>query len=979
MAVKSIQDQVDDKFNGYSGVGAGLHNLENQAGGSDDLDKHFAMPAVTAAARRRNQPHDQNQTPSRYRQFVKKTKLRGKTSLLTVLLVLFGAGGAVSIFMSPSFAIVQLSQLFTQDLNDQLKAFDSRSGVLMRTKLKNLTNGSCGAVKIACRFGTVSESQVKKFAQHGVVIDYDKSKSIIPGRGKATRFTFIDPDTGVKKYATNPNQLYSLMNNDVAVRAQMIKAHNPTFISMSDKVAKLSLRLLGASKASKINGDTDEARERSINTAVGEGEKIDPRSLKPEVDENDKPTGRMIGPDGAVMTQQQIDIANQSGAMVEQASKVPPSKIITSIGKGVMITGIVDSACTVSNVIQHLDALTQSEKSKQAARFATAALLTPAHKIMAGDGEEGEATFVGNKINNVGVAAPPEKIVDESKITQSGTANNPPMIDNPNLYATAFDSPGAMLAQGFQSAPVLDSRAAQFSLSGWFIGRLAKMNEAVALVLTGGTNPDPQVIRDKCKFIQNPYVRGAALVAGIFVGIGSFGMAQAAGISGSLAFSMALPYILSLTASLIAGDVFKNLSGMDFGDASFVGTAVLLGTMAQHRGLKPLSAKEAVAYTQSTKETQEKYAEAQRYLAKSEPFNMYNQYSFLGSLASSIAPSVRAGNKSASTMAMGVSKLIPASFASLTGTSANAASSTIDRFEQCQDPSYRQLNIGADIFCNVRYGMSDEELGMDPIENANWMASTGNIDPESETGEAKDNGQAWNYTKYLEQCANRTVPIGKVMDMDGGDDGRNCISSENEAMNKHFRVYTIDKSVSDAMDGDMGDDGSLPGTSGYGTGEKGAVSAEGWAYPTVKDGYISPGGKYKDTSRGDDHQGVDLITPDETLNKPIFAARDGVVVAAGPAQGFGNWIIVSHQVDGKRVDSVYGHMFDDGVLVKVGDTVRAGQQIGKIGSKGNSTGPHLHFELWTGGRFDGASIDPTAIIDRAKSGAGTSPPGDVRA
>lgn len=974
MAVKTPQDQADELLNRYSGIGSDLRARENSVGASDDLEENFRRPAISKRERQQNQP-------PRYRRFIQKTKLRGKTSLIAILLTLFGAGGAISIFMSPSFAIVQLSQVFTQDLNDQLKSFEDRSGILMRTKLKDVTNSSCGAVKACKRFGTVSETQAKNFAKHGIEITYDKSKSVIPGRGQATRFAVTHPETGQVHYATNPNQLYQLMNGDAAIRSQFIRAHNPTFISMSDRVAKLTFRLLGASKASKITGNTDEEREKSLNNAIGKGEEIDPRTLRPEVDENDKPTGRMIGPDGLPMTQEQVNIASQSDALRQQVSKIPPSKIITSVGTVVAVTGIADSACTTANAIQHLDGLINSEVSKDAARFAASGLHSPANEIMANDSGEDKATFIGNKINNVGVVAPPEKIVDESRINEANTTSNPPMITNPNRYATAFDSPGAMVAQGFQTAPMLDSRASRFSLSGWLSGALSGVSRAIGMVVTGNPNPDPQVIRERCKFIQNPYVRGAAIVAGIFVGIGSFGLAQAANAGGSLAFSMALPWILSVTAAVAAGNLFENLSGMDYGDGAFVGTAVLLGTMAQHRGLKPLSAKEAVAYTQATKDNQAKYAEVQRYLAKSEPFNVYNQYSFFGSLASSVAPAVRQGNRSASTLAMGITQLIPASFASLTGSTAKAMTASnapIERFEQCEDPALKRLNIGADIFCNVRYGLSDEELGMDPLENAKWMADTGNIDPESDTGEAKDNGQQWNFVKYTEQCANRPVPVGKFSDMDNGTDGRNCIAPEYEHLNKHFRVYTIDKTVNDTLDGDMGDS-SLPGASGYGTGERGAVSAEGWAYPTVKEGYISPGGKWKDIGRPD-HFGVDIITPDETNGKPIFAARDGVVVASGPAQGFGNWIVVSHNVDGKRVDSVYGHMYDDGVFVKVGDTVRAGQQIGKIGSNGQSTGPHLHFELWNGGRFEGTAFDPTPIIDRAKSSSAPPPPqGDIRA
>lgn len=113
------------------------------------------------------------------------------------------------------------------------------------------------------------------------------------------------------------------------------------------------------------------------------------------------------------------------------------------------------------------------------------------------------------------------------------------------------------------------------------------------------------------------------------------------------------------------------------------------------------------------------------------------------------------------------------------------------------------------------------------------------------------------------------------------------------------------------------------------------------------------------------HQGIDRAGPEGT---DIFAFTDGRVVAAGPAEGFGNWIILDHQIDGKVYSSVYGHMREAGVLVKVGDQVSAGQRIATIGNAGQSTGAHLHFEIWEGGRLpDGAgtAVDPAPWIDRA--------------
>nr|WP_216914608.1 peptidoglycan DD-metalloendopeptidase family protein [Nocardia noduli] len=117
-------------------------------------------------------------------------------------------------------------------------------------------------------------------------------------------------------------------------------------------------------------------------------------------------------------------------------------------------------------------------------------------------------------------------------------------------------------------------------------------------------------------------------------------------------------------------------------------------------------------------------------------------------------------------------------------------------------------------------------------------------------------------------------------------------------------------------------------------------------------------------SRGGDHKGIDMAAVDGT---PIFSVSDGRVVAAGPASGFGNWIVVdSIDTNGRGYSAVYGHMWDAGVMVRVGETVRAGQQIGLVGSAGESSGAHLHFEIVPGGRFTGGrQIDPVPWLDGA--------------
>ena len=99
---------------------------------------------------------------------------------------------------------------------------------------------------------------------------------------------------------------------------------------------------------------------------------------------------------------------------------------------------------------------------------------------------------------------------------------------------------------------------------------------------------------------------------------------------------------------------------------------------------------------------------------------------------------------------------------------------------------------------------------------------------------------------------------------------------------------------------------------------------------------------------GTTHYGIDIAN---SIGTPIVAAADGVVIEAGPASGFGNWVRIQHE-DGTV--TVYGHMFHYNVVA--GQKVKAGEQIAEIGNAGQSTGPHLDFEVWTGD--NGTKIDP---------------------
>jgi len=106
------------------------------------------------------------------------------------------------------------------------------------------------------------------------------------------------------------------------------------------------------------------------------------------------------------------------------------------------------------------------------------------------------------------------------------------------------------------------------------------------------------------------------------------------------------------------------------------------------------------------------------------------------------------------------------------------------------------------------------------------------------------------------------------------------------------------------------------------------------------------------------HSGIDLAGP---LGTPIYAATRGTVAVRRERGGYGLYILLTRD---PQLSTLYGHL--DWPLVQPGDVVAAGQAIALMGSTGNSTGPHLHFEV----RIAGVPVDPLPLLQHAALGGG---------
>lgn len=139
----------------------------------------------------------------------------------------------------------------------------------------------------------------------------------------------------------------------------------------------------------------------------------------------------------------------------------------------------------------------------------------------------------------------------------------------------------------------------------------------------------------------------------------------------------------------------------------------------------------------------------------------------------------------------------------------------------------------------------------------------------------------------------------------------------------------------------------------------GIVPAGSWTLPLNKPYTISSpfslARRHPITGEVKIHDGTDFAG--RPLGTPIVAASNGEVIHAGPADGYGNYVVIRHNVNGRTVDTGYAHL--NSIGVSVGQTVQGGQEIGKLGKTGYATGAHLHFNVKDNGNW----VDPMIWLD----------------
>ncbi len=206
------------------------------------------------------------------------------------------------------------------------------------------------------------------------------------------------------------------------------------------------------------------------------------------------------------------------------------------------------------------------------------------------------------------------------------------------------------------------------------------------------------------------------------------------------------------------------------------------------------------------------------------------------------------------------------------------------------------------------------------------VTSTENVSVDFDTIKTKDNTKYQGYEKVTRK----------------GVKGINRVTTTNIYIDGELSDTKVDIEVVKAPVSELK---TVGGKSYYGGAYVGSASSYGFLWPAPSCHYISSPYGYR---RSGFHKGVDLCRSDGGANgTAVIAAKNGTVEFAGwNTIGYGNMVLINH---GNGVKTRYAHMLSGSICVSAGEYVYAGQQIGRVGSTGNSTGPHLHFEVYING------------------------------
>lgn len=702
-----------------------------------------------------------------------------RSPIVAIIITLVGGGLGISGLLSPGLLLVHVKETFSNALDNASPALSIRSNKMLFYKFKTAKNSfsqsSDGKCNIRCKFGSMNDTMKRNLEARGFKVDAEEGHGLSKKRYIIKSLTFPDgtrvtngKDFG--KALSDPKRAVSFKRVFNSRIAYFLNSKFGVILKNKfglNKVDELTAKLKESAKnkAKSLNERFKEAMRSTLGLP-----EVDPNAHAPSTNEEFEAKLNETGKFKGVVDFVHGPIANA----------------------GMRATNIAGYACSAYNIARGITYATKVAKIAALASFAMI-FLKAADEIKAGDADPDVVAQLSNQLTQVADPTDPnsKSATNSLGYRMADNGDQGVLTDTDKTYSAAIGSTKgiALLA----TILYFLGKSGKAGMTTARYGCRVAGNPVVSVIF----NCPEELAAGAATGIETAGV-GALIAAGICIGK-SLAMAAIWGNAIGAFLSKIIPIIAATEIPKLGGD----LVGSAAGDAIYTGTAQIMGGEAASYGLKAGTKQQIAQYAMDTATIRQQEDAIASYDAQNTPFDITNQYSFLGRMAQALNIEGLFGS-SLATSAGGVLSIVPRSFSSLTNTAGAEAYKKADLYGgKCVDTGLDQIGVDADAFCNPSYVMSGDEMNANIEATINYMADNNYID--KDTGNPKEPLDDNDYQKYLDNCANRVDPLGEAsVSIEDGDYywkvGDKCMD-QNEMMS-NFRTYTMDQSISGTMDGD---------------------------------------------------------------------------------------------------------------------------------------------------------------------------------
>lgn len=889
------------------------------------------------------------------------------TGLVGLLIAAVGAGTLVAI---PSSILVMMERVLTNNGTHDVRANSTMGRARIGGVFSPLRDAACSS-SIRCKVASMSSKEITRWsAQSGVHIEEGRS---VFGRKIVTSMNIDLPDGKTLKI-TNAKEFTSALANNEYFRNLNYKVQHPRaayFISASSKfksvLKKYKLSLKNPFSTAKP-GASKEEQTKAYGADI------------------DKATGAETGGDSESRIKAKIEKVKAKVSATHEALRTSvTNKVAKAVGGP---AGLGSIACTLYTVQKATLTTVKISYYTDLMRFFLPFMIAAGEYMEDQKVSPELMTYLGDRL---------------TWYQSAETATTPE--EKAKIGLTATDS------QGFQAALYGDyGKLTDFTKNyvPWWTLQAAAASD---IVKTFENAIGKDKIHDACYASKWLSYLGAANITAIATIGGCKLADIVANDACSKTVMKGFQWIVDQGMDGVYERMENfvldsDLKGVDLGNAIAAGIGLFLMEKDRGSGLKPATTVAAVnSYLSITNTSYQQDLLAEKEDAKSNPFNTDNQYSFASNLLASLTP-YKTSQQTGFSIATNYISVLANSFSSLTNTTTNAGYfqpiESVDNANSlnsmtatgnadgsgrsCQDADMNDSGF----LCDWT-GRSIDIVGADAIkwagqmedgditswnDTVDYMENNGYIDKDGsgrpvgyEKYNSNPNPDSYKedpyenqYLMYKAYCTNdRVYPLGTTMtapDDDNGNadnmgwftgakcggndvEGKHIGSDFDNMLNRFFFYYNMCETQLGIADENQKCWEDTPDATPLAS-----LQSDGeWGCPVDpnKGGVMTQGPH--DIGNGT-ASGVDYNYGYNTTG-PIYAVRSGVVTQAGPASGYGNWVMIEHDENGKKISSYYGHIAASGILVKVGQQVKKGDHIADIGAGivGSSTGPHVHAGL----------------------------------